>query len=97
MTLKRFLGWILLVVGILLVIIALHAMHKISEAKNVSQDITNFFEHNPDWNPIIKFFGGKAQEKISAYDVPAMLTLISGIILTLLGTIMAIIYRKQHR
>lgn len=84
------------IVGIILIIFAIQAMHQIAEAKSLSQNITDFFEHNPDWNPIIKFFGGKAQEKISTYDTPALLALISGIVLTIIGAVMAIVNRKKR-
>ena len=96
MHLKRISGLILFIIGVILILFAIHAMHQIAEAKNLSQNITDFFEHNPDWNPIIKFFGGKAQEKISTYDTPALLTLISGIVLTIIGAIMAIVNRKKR-
>lgn len=95
MNIKRLIGFVLVIGGVVLIFIALNAMHKIAEARGLSQDITNFFEHNPDWNPIIKFFGGKAQEKISTYDTPALMTLFSGILLTIIGAVMAIIHRKR--
>ena len=96
MSIKRLIGFVLMIGGVVLILIALHAMHKIAEAKSLSQDINNFFTHNPTWNPIIKFFGGKAQEKISAYDTQALLTLFSGILLTIVGAVMAIIHRKRY-
>lgn len=96
MNFKRLLGFVLIAIGVVLIFIALNAMHKIAEAKSLTQDISNFFTHNPDWNPIIKFFGGKAQEKISTYDTPALLTLISGILLTIVGAVMAIIQGRRR-
>ena len=93
--LKQLVGVSLFIVGVVLISIAIHAMKKIADAKNLSHDISNFFEHNPSWNPIIKFFGGKAQERISQYDTPVMLTLISGIVLIVIGVIIFMHYRKN--
>lgn len=88
-------GIILFVLGGTLVLIAIDAMRKIAKAKGLSHDISNFFEHNPGWNPIIKFFGGKAEQKISQYDLPVMLTLIAGSILLLFGAIIFVYYRNR--
>ncbi len=94
---KRLLGPILLTLGIILTILALHAMHEIAEAKGLAQDIENFFTRNPTWNPIIKFFGGQVQEKASEYDLPAMLTLITGILLTVAGGIRTLLDIKRNK
>jgi uncharacterized membrane protein len=95
--LKQLWGIVVFIVGVILIFIAIHAMHKIAEAKDLSHNISNFFEHNPGWNPILKFFGGKAQERISQYDTPVMLTLIGGIILIILGVIIFLHYRNRIR
>ena len=93
---KRFiLGLVLFCAGIVLLFIAINALHQISEAKTLSHDIENFFTHNPSWNPIIKFFGGQAQEKISSYDAQAMMVLVVGIILTVAGAMLAFVYRRK--
>jgi hypothetical protein len=88
-------GIIVFIVGGFLVFFALQAMKQIADARGLSHDVSNFFEHNPGWNPIIKFFGGKAEERLAQYDVPILLTLIAGIVLLLLGTFIFVYYRTR--
>jgi uncharacterized membrane protein YidH (DUF202 family) len=88
-------GIILFVFGALLIALAIHAMKKISEAKNFSHNVSNFFHHNPTWNPIIKFFGGKAQEKISENYTPATMVMIGGIVLVVVGIVIFVYYRRR--
>lgn len=86
-------GVILFIIGIIFISFSIQAMKQISQAKNFTQDVSNFFQHNPTWNPIIKFFGGKAQEKISESYVPAILFMIAGIFLAIVGTVIFLHYR----
>lgn len=96
MNLKQIIGSLFFAVGVLLMIFSIHSMHKIAAAKSLGQDVENFFTHNPSaWNGIIKFFGGKAQTEISKYDAPVLMLLISGIVLTISGAVVVIIYRKK--
>lgn len=97
MNLKQILGLVASALGVFLIIYSIHSMQEITEAKNFVDGITNFFTHNPTWNPIVTFFGGKAQEKISKYDLPVLLMLISGIILVILGPIITIIYKSKEK
>ncbi len=94
MNVKRIVGFCLFVIGVYIIFVAVDAIHQIAAAKGLSQSISDFFQHNPTWNPIIKFFGGQAQEKINRADTQAIMALVAGIILTTLGAVMAIIYRK---
>jgi predicted transporter len=91
-------GIALFICGAILIGIAIHAVKKISEAKDVAHSVTNFFQHNPTWNPIIKFFGGKAQEKISESYTPATIVMVAGIFLVVIGLIIFVYYRlrKSH-
>jgi hypothetical protein len=88
-------GIIAFIVGGFLVYFALDAMKQIAQAKGLTHDVSNFFEHNPGWNPIVTFFGGKAQERISQYDAPVMLALIIGIVLVALGAFIFLHYRTR--
>ena len=89
------LGMILFAGGIVCIVLSIHAFKKISEAKEFANSFTNFFEHNPTWNPIIKFFGGKAQEKISENYTPATMVMVAGILLIIIGAFIFIYYRLK--
>ena len=92
MNVKGIAGVCVFAIGILIIILSIDAIHKIAEAKGVSQDVSDFLHHNPSWNPIITFFGGEPQEKISHADTRSIMALIGGISLTILGAIMSIIH-----
>jgi len=93
---KRIIGWGLCAVGIAAIVFAVDAMVKLSEAKTFVDSVSEFFQHNPStWNPIITFFGGKAQEEIADYNAPVLALLVCGILLTAAGAAMSIIYRKR--
>lgn len=94
---KRIIGFILLIIGIILFIISVHAAQKIAEANNLSTSISNAFEHNSTWNPIIKFFGGKAQEDIDYYSTVNLIIQIGGVVLTAIGAVMIFVYRKKKQ
>lgn len=95
LNLKLIAGILVLVLGIILFILSVHATKKIAEANTLSQNISNFFEHNPGWNPILKFFGGKAQEKIEYYNNVTLMIQIGGVALTALGAVMIVVFRKK--
>lgn len=92
---KRIAGFILLAIGIILFIISVNAARQIADANNLSTSISNFFEHNPTWNPLIKFFGGKVQEKIEYYSKVTLMIQIGGVALTALGAVMIVVFRKK--
>ena len=92
---KRIIGYILFITGIILFLISVHNARKIAEANNLSTSITNAFEHNSTWNPIIKFFGGEAQEDIDYYGTVNLIIQIGGVVFTALGAVMIVVYRKK--
>lgn len=93
---KKIIGLIALVVGIFLICYAVHSFNKIAEAKGFESDVEDFFSHNPSvWNPLIEFFGGKAQEEVSKYDLPVTIMMLSGIALTIGGALTTIICWKK--
>ncbi len=96
MSRKRIISLIATAVGIYLIIYSIHSMNEISDAKGFASDLENFFTHNPSvWDPLVEFFGGKAQEEVSKYDVPVMIMLISGIVLTIGGVVTTILWWKK--
>jgi hypothetical protein len=98
MNIKQILGVCICAVGIYLIIASIHGMHTADEAQGFVNNVSNFFEHNPStWNPLIKFFGGQAQEKIEHGTNQAVMALIAGICLTVLGSTMAVVYRGRKK
>lgn len=92
MNIKGIAGICICALGIYIIILAVHGIHQVSEAKGFAQSVSDFFQHNTTWNPLITFFGGEAQEKINREDTKAIMALIAGICLTVLGAVMVIVY-----
>ena len=95
MTRRQIIGWLTIAVGILFIILAIHWMNEFAKSKGLSSDVNHFFTQNPLWNPIIKFFKGKPQEKAPDYDLTALITQIVGIVLVALGSVLAFSRRKN--
>jgi len=95
--LKQIGGLILCGVGGYLVYLAVEGFKEIAQAKDFAHRFTNFFHHNPTWNPLIKFFGGTAQEKISESELPATLALAGGVALLIIGTAIIIFFRTRNK
>lgn len=91
---KRWAALLAVSAGLYLIIFAIHSMQKLTEAKGVIHDVSNFFNKDPFWNPLITFFGGKAREHVSQYDLPVMLCLIGGIGLVVVGTVVFLLTLK---
>jgi hypothetical protein len=73
-------------IGVALIVYAKRSMEKASEAKRTIDKFTDFFSHNPKiWNPLIEFFGGKAQQEASKYDPLLTVLFYSGIALVVFG------------
>lgn len=92
---KRIVGFIILIIGIILFIYSIYAAKQVADANNLSTSMTNFFEHNTAWNPLIEFFGGEAQKEIDYYGTMTLMIQIGGIALTALGAVMVVVYRKK--
>jgi len=97
MSRKRIIGWVSTVLGLILIVYAVHSMQKASEAKGFVKNFTDFFSHNTTWNPLIKFFGGEALKEASKYDVTILIMLILGIVLTVLGLSTLFISRNRSK
>ncbi len=95
MNIKRLIGFVMLAVGIYLVFFSMHAMEQMRETTGFINNIQDSFRNSPAWNSIVKFFGGKAQEKVASYHLPVLLTLIAGIALTISGTVVSILAKKK--
>lgn len=94
---KQLVGIVISLIGIILLGFCLHAKQRLAHAETLSENVTNFFEHNPTWNPIIKFFGGEAQQKIASYNTPLLILTIVGIVLIVWGAVMIYMYRNHPK
>ena len=92
---KQLLGLVILAVGIVLIFFAIDAFRQIHQAKNFADQVQNFFTNNPGWNPIITFFGGEAEAKLSDFNARAVAVLVTGIILCLAGITITIRNRPK--
>lgn len=94
---KQIGGLILAVIGFILIIYAVHNIHQFSEANGFGNDVKNFFTHNPWWNPIIKFFGGTPQQKVTAYNPAVLACMIIGIVCVIAGLVLTVVFRKKKK
>jgi hypothetical protein len=93
----RVFGFVLVVVGVIFFLLSINAMRKLEKANTLSNNISDFFEHNPDWNPIIEFFGGEVQHEIDYYDTLTLMIQIGGIVFSALGAILITLsYKKKN-
>lgn len=83
-------------IGVALIVYAKRSMQKASEAKSSIDKFTDFFSHNPGvWNPLIEFFGGKAQQEASKYDPTLTFLFYSGIALVVFGIWCVFWFRRR--
>jgi len=81
MNVRRVVGISLIVVGVIVVIFSVDAMHRISEAKSGVRQATRPLSGNP----IGKVLTQSIESQTSQYDSEIMLCLIGGIALVVLG------------
>src|SRR5260370_12728943 len=91
-------GWLVSAIGIVLVIVSINSLHEFHkqqehELKHTPTRVKIFFTHNPLWNPVIEFFGGKPQEKLPEHDTKAIVTQTVGIDLLILGGVVVYVLR----
>ncbi len=89
---KRIAALVLIVVGIIVLLLALYARSRVSEAKESVSKSSGLFSDNP----VNKQITGALQGKISAYDAPIMIALIGGVVLCLVGAGTLVFFRKKR-
>ncbi len=94
---RQLMGWVAVLAGIITIIFAVHSNHQFEKSKTKTRSIKLFFTHNPLWNPIIKFFGGKPQEKLPEHNEHAMITQNIGIVLVVVGGAAVYLFRRKKR
>ena len=92
---KQIISVAVAVIGVILIILALHARSKVNEARNFAEKTQDFFVNNPGWNPIITFFGGAAEKELSKYNKPIIICLSLGIIFVVVGSWSAYGFRNK--
>ncbi len=88
---KRKIGFVLMIIGIILIIYSVHSMNRISRAKGEVHGLTSPFSGSSAGRAA----GGMMENEASKYDTTVMLLLISGIGLAVVGGGMALFYRKK--
>ncbi len=88
---KRMAGIVVLILGIAMIIYAVHSMNRIAEAKGTANAITSPFSGNP----VGKIVHEAAEQETSKYDTTVMVLLISGIVLTVAGCGIALLCPKK--
>ena len=91
---KQVIGIVVALVGVFLIGYAINSMQEVAEAKGTIDKVQHYISRSTTWNSIVEFFGGKAHHKASEYDVPLLIMLISGIVLTVAGAFAAYRFRK---
>lgn len=97
MNYRQLIGGLGIAVGIVLISVAVHSMHEVTKTKEMSTRVKIFFTHNPFWNPIIKFFGGKPQEKLPEHHKPAIIMESIGITLIVVGGVVVYFSRRKNK
>ena len=97
---RQIFGWLVSAIGIVLIVISINSMHAFQkqheqELKHTPTRVKIFFTHNPLWNPVIKFFGGKPQEKLPEHATKAIVTQTVGIALVVVGGVVVYVLRKK--
>ncbi|HEY5236294.1 MAG TPA: hypothetical protein VIJ14_08965 [Rhabdochlamydiaceae bacterium] len=97
MNYRQLIGVLGIAVGGVLISIAVHSMHELTKTKERTTHVEIFFTHNPFWNPIIKFFGGKPQEKLPEHHRPAIIMESIGIVLVVVGGVVVYVSRGKNK
>ena len=90
---KRYIGWAVLIVGLIGILYSVNCMKRISEAKKMGGEISGMFSG---------MHGGKAvgnaiQQKTGAYDTTVTLMLVGSIVMVLIGGSTLFLSRKKRR
>lgn len=93
MSTKRIVGFVLLIVGIIAIIYAVHSMNRISSAKSEIQTLASPFSGSSGGRAV----GGMLEGKASQYDSTVRMLFIGGIILVVVGGGVVLFSRKRKR
>jgi hypothetical protein len=91
MNVKRWIGLLILIVGIVLIIFASYEKKRVAEAKGTMSTGKSFLPKNP----MSDAFGNVMESKVTQYDAPLMWCTIGGIVLIIIGGGLLIFGRKK--
>jgi hypothetical protein len=91
MNIKRITGIIIIVLGLFLIAFSTYAKIRIGEAKKIVHETTGAFSGNP----IGKMLGSEVEKKVHQYDTIVIISLVGGVLLTILGAGMAFYFKKK--
>ncbi len=99
MRFKLLLSVLLVFLGLYLIINGSSALHQPhASAKTFWEKSGDFFTNNPTWNPLIEFFGGTPiPEQSIPRKAPAIVTLVTGILLFGGGVLYAVSVLRKRR
>jgi uncharacterized membrane protein HdeD (DUF308 family) len=95
MNVKKAIGLLILIVGIILVIFAVYNKARVAAAKEKIATGKQMSESFFPKNPASEVVGGKMQAMASQYDEPLKWILIGGVVLIVIGGGMLIFGRKR--
>ena len=81
MNAKRFIGLIVLLIGLVLIGFSIYAKGRIASAKGAVETVTSPFSGSTAG----KMVGGEATKAVSQYDTKVQIALIGGIVLAVIG------------
>lgn len=93
MKMKRYIGWGVLVLGVVGILYSVHCMKKISEAKKMGGEISGLFSGMHGGKSV----GSAIQQKTGQYDTTVTLMLVGSIVLVIIGGSTLFFCRKKGR
>jgi hypothetical protein len=92
---KRIIGIIILIVGIIVILFANYEKGRIAKAQGNIQKGTSLFSGHSVGDQVGQAVGGAMESKVSSYSTPVMILMIGGIVLIVIGAGMALFCRKK--
>ncbi len=78
---KKIVSVVIMAIGLVVLLIGLYARSRVSEARQNVSKSSGLFPSNP----VNKGINNALENKISAYDAPVMWTMISGVVILVIG------------
>ncbi|MBP9842245.1 MAG: hypothetical protein KBC64_07495 [Simkaniaceae bacterium] len=92
MNIKKTVGGIIFILGIVMAIYAIHSMGRISQAKGSINNLTGPFSDRQEG----QFANKVLSHEASKYDTDVMILLVTGIIFIVIGGSVALISKKKR-
>lgn len=93
---KNIVGLICFGIGVCFIVVSLVIKQKVTETKGFVDNFTSFFTNqNQMWDPVISFFGGQVNKKISQHEMTSTMMLIAGVVLVVGGAAIFFLNRRK--